>query len=331
MLAKVVVSALCLLTSLAAAEKSRNELLKEADLLARESCLRIAPLYDLEDGVDLKEITEKVLFSSETTENVKRLIAASGRRFFLFNYPSDGLLIKGVISWVPNPSGKNLLVFLRGGNRLFGVMNPATLYSCMRDYTVIATAYRGGVSEGTDEFGGSDVNDVEHLMDYLPVLESRLNLHFSPKNVFMLGGSRGGMEMFLALGRSRTLQHRIDKAASLSGVLDMRYHIVDREDMRQMFINDFGLVPGVNEEEWINLRNPILTAAKMRKNLPLLILQGTDDLRVSLQEGYHMIEKLKANGNPVTYIEVPGGNHCLKNQLNTIDLIADWFESESLQ
>jgi dipeptidyl aminopeptidase/acylaminoacyl peptidase len=69
----------------------------------------------------------------------------------------------------------------------------------------------------------------------------------------------------------------------------------------------------------------------MRKNLPLLILQGTDDLRVSLQEGYHMIEKLKANGNPVTYIEVPGGNHCLKNQLNTIDLIADWFESESLQ
>lgn len=326
MFTRVTILAVCLLGCSFATEKSRIELLNEESRIVEERSLKIATLYALEDGVDFKEITHEVLSSNLTEESIKQLAAATGRRFFLFNYPSDRLKVKGVISFVLNPTGRNLLVFLRGGNRTFGLRNPADRFTCMRDYTVIATTYRGAVSEGADEFGGQDVNDVKHLIDYLPVLEQRLNLQFSPKNVFMLGRSRGGMELFLALGRFPALQHRITKIVSLSGCLDMRECISDRDDMRQMFIEDFGLIPGVNEEEWISLRDPLLTVPKIRKDLPILILQGTEDIRVGLKEGYKMIEKLKENGNSFSYVEVPGGDHCLDNQPNTIDLIADWFE-----
>lgn len=315
------------LFTFAAAEKTRDEILREQSQAQLEQCQRFADLfYHLEEGEELKEITEDILNSSETKDSIKQKILSSGRRFFLFKYPSDGLQVKGTISFTPNHSQNPLLIFLRGGNRIFGLMHPATRHTCVRDYTVMATTYRGGVSEGRDEFGGSEVNDVNNLLHYFPTLQAKLGIAFTPNKIFMLGGSRGGMEMFLALGRTPQLQNQIDKAASLSGLLDMHECIYYREDMKNMFIEDFGLIPHVNEEEWIKQRNPLEAVPKIRNDLPFLILQGTNDIRVSLQEGYNMVKKLQENGNPVTYLEFPGGDHCLNNQPNLMDLIADWFE-----
>jgi dipeptidyl aminopeptidase/acylaminoacyl peptidase len=311
--------------SLFAQEKS--EILAEEGKALHAQCLRIATqFYVLEEGVDLKEITQIVLNSNETKENIKQKVIATGRRFFLFVYPSDGFQVKGYISFVPNPEENNLLVLLRGGNRIFGLMPPASAYSCVRNYTVIATAYRGGVSQGVDQFGGDEVNDVQNLMLFFPTLSEKLGISFRPKNVFMLGASRGGMEMFLALGRSPCLQQQISKAASLSGMLDIRECMLHRADMRNMFMRDFGLVPEENEDKWVALRDPLNAASHIRKDLPILILQGAKDLRVSLNEGYHMLAKLRENGNFVDYIEVPEGDHCLANQSNRMELIADWFE-----
>lgn len=320
---------LLVFTRLSAEEKTREEILKEESQNLLEKSLRIAAqFYSLEEGEELKEITDSILQSSETKESIKQLILTTGRRFFLFTYPSDGFQVKGYISFVPNSSENPLLIFLRGGNRMFGLMHPATDFTCSKNYTILATAYRGGVSEGIDEFGGNDVNDVHNLLNYFPVLQEKLRIQFTPKKTLILGGSRGGMEMFLALARSPSLQHQITKAASLSGLLDIRECIAYREDMRRMFIRDFGLVPGKNEDEWIAERDPLTHTSSLRKDLPILILQGTDDLRVSLNEGYHMVKALKDNGNPVTYLEIPGGDHCLANQPNRMDIIANWFEND---
>ncbi len=306
---------------------ANQEILKKEGEAILEKCLKIAAeFYHLEEGDELREITSEILNSHETQDSIKELIRKTDRRFFLFKYPSDGFKVYGYISFVPDPSGNPLLLFLRGGNRIFGLMHPATELSCLRNYTVIATTYRGGVSEGVDEFGGAEVSDVNHLFRYMPTLEEKLNFSFDPENVFMLGGSRGGMEMFLALSRSPDLQYQINKAASLSGILDINEYICSREGQKQMFIRDFGLVPLENEEEWVKLRNPIDAVPLIRKDLPFLILQGTNDLRVSLDQGRHMALKLKENGNPVTYLEIPGGDHCLRNFPERMNLIADWFE-----
>ncbi len=322
-----IILALFSFDALGAKEKSREELLEEESKAILEDGLRIAAqFYTLEEGEEIKEITQTILESADTKARIKKRIKASGRRFFLFKYPSDGFQVKGYLSFVPHPSGNPLLIFLRGGNREFGLNNPATDITCVRNYTVIATAYRGGVSEGTDQFGGDEVNDVHNLMEYFPILAQKMELQFQPKKTFILGGSRGGMEMFLALGRSPSLQHQVTKAASLSGLLDMRECMLYRADVRKMFIEDFGLIPEENEEDWIALRDPMNVVPKLRKDLPLLIIHGTDDLRVSRNEGYNMVEKLQENGHCVDYLEVPGGDHCLGNQPDRMDLIADWFE-----
>jgi len=300
--------------------------LEEETKSITERSQRIADqFYSLDEGENLKELTDSILESSETKASLKELIRATGRRFFLFTYPSDGFLVKGTLSFLPDSEENPLLIFLRGGNKVFGLMHPASDFSCLKNYTVIATTYRDGVSEGTDEFGGADVNDVQHMMEYFPILQEKIGTAFKPKKTYILGRSRGGMEMFLALNKSVSLQAQVTKAVSLSGLLDLQECILSREDMKKMFSEEFGLVPG-QEEEWMACRNPLTNVFNLRNDLPVLIFQGTEDLRASLIGGQRMVSILESRGNPVTYLEVPGGDHCLTNQPDLMDLIANWLE-----
>ena len=291
-----------------------------------ERSKQVATLYELPEGTDLLEITDKVLKHSLTLDSQKELIISTGRRIFLFIYPSDELKIKGVISFLPQPEFNPLLVVLRGGNKEFAVLHPSSKLLTPSNYTTITTTYRDGFSEGSDEFGGADVNDVKNLMNYIPILESQLSEKFSEQKKYILGTSRGGMQMFLSLARFPELQTYFSKAISLSGLLDMEEAIESRRDMKEMFIEAFGLIEGVNEEDWISYRNPILAAEKIDPNLPIYIIQGTDDNRVSLNEGYHMVEKLQLLGNHVEYLEVEGGTHCLGNREDYMDIILDFVE-----
>jgi dipeptidyl aminopeptidase/acylaminoacyl peptidase len=86
------------------------------------------------------------------------------------------------------------------------------------------------------------------------------------------------------------------------------------------------LIPGQNEEEWLNLRDPLNQVSHIRKDLPILIIQGTEDNHVPLNEGYHMVEKLQSSGNAVEYLEIPARDHFLSNQANAMAIISDWFE-----
>jgi len=308
--------------------KSRDDLLRDEGQAIYEKCVRIAAqFYTLGTGEELKEITQAILDSPDTKEPIKQAIASTGRRFFLFHYPSDGYQVKGTISFVPNGEKHNLLILLRGGTGVFGLMHPATDFTCTRDYTVIATAYRGGVSEGIDEFGGDEVSDVPNLLSFFPTLGEKLGVDFQPKNTYLLGGSRGGMEMFLALARFPKLQQQITKAASLSGLLDLEECMLYREGMKNMFVREFGLILDKNKEEWVHRRNPIDTAAHLRKDLPFLIVQGSDDLRVHVNEGRNMVRALQSQGNQIDYWEIEGADHCLSNQSNRMERIAEWFEA----
>ena len=306
-----------------AGEPSREELLKKDWEQVVERSKQIKPFYDLPEGVDIQDVTDKLLDSPHVAQLCKDAIHSTGRRIFVFVYPSDGLKIKGYISFVPTLENQPIIFVLRGGNREFSLPNPGSDIACLRNYTILSTTYRGGISEGRDEYGGQDVNDVKNLVDFLPEIEKKLNIPLSNQKMFMVGGSRGGLQMFLALGRFPELQNRVSKIVSLSGMLDIRYALQDRQDMKQMFIDDFGLIENVNEAEWLDLRDPLLAARHLRPDLPILIIQGTADIRVPLEEGYHMIQALEANGNSVTYWEVDGADHCLSNRSDRWEMIAD--------
>jgi dipeptidyl aminopeptidase/acylaminoacyl peptidase len=303
-------------------EEKRKEEEKKLEKLSEE----MAKFYDLPAGVDFKDITEEVLQSPHTKDVEKEAIRRSDRHIAVFTYPSDGLKIKGLISYLPNPQKHPLIVLIRGGTGTYGVINPGSDLACFDQHTVISTMYRGGVSEGKDEYGGDDVNDVKNLIDLIPTLEKKLSIDLQNEKMIFLGRSRGGMQLFLTLARFPELQNRISKVISLSGLLDMRVAIADRRDIEEMFTEEFGFKKEVNGEEWINKRDPLLTVDAIQSDLPILIIQGTDDNFTGLQNGIHMVSKLQKAGKNVTYLEVEGGKHCLNNIDNRVELIRNWIE-----
>lgn len=304
-----------------------QENLSQEGKVIMEQSLKIAEMYNLPKGVQFKDITNEVFNHSTTTSSQKARLLHYHRKIFLFQYPSDGFFVKGFISFTPHSIHQPLLIVLRGGNREFGLLNPANDLVSYKDYIVLTTTYRGGVSEGKDEFGGTDVNDVKNLMSFFPKLEERLDISFQPSQVFMLGASRGAMEMFLALSRYPDLQMKIDKIVSLSGILDLRELMQERPDMTEMFKQDFGLTSEENEEDWINTRDPILATSQIRKDLPILILEGTDDERIGTNQGHNLLQKLKETQHQnVTYWELYGGKHSLQNMTDRMNLIVGWLE-----
>ncbi len=291
---------------------------------------KMKQFYELKPNEKWRDITEKVLESPYTAEDSKEAIRYCQRRIVIFQYPSDKLWIKGFISFTPNPIHNPLLILYRWGNENFALMNPGVVYATYGHYTVVSSTLRGGVSQGKDEYGGADVNDMKNLMDYLPTLAKELGIELKPSCIFMLGPSRGGLEMFLTLARFPELQNRVNKVVALSAALDLHRLIENRpNDMKKMFEAQFGLKAGPQGDAWIAKRDPLNTVPYIKKSLPILIIQGTNDNRISLEEGQHMVQKLHHHGNQVDYWEVPKGNHTLINTPHIMHDIVHWLESNS--
>lgn len=284
-----------------------------------------AKFYELPEDTDILDVTDVILNSEFVSEKEKEYIRSFERRIFVFTYLSDGLKVKGFISFAPDAQERPLVVFLRGGSQDFGIIHPGTSLLGSQQYTVIATLYRGGISEGEDEFGGQDVNDVKNLIDFISQLEEKLNVPFQNERMYLLARSRGSMQMFLTLARFPELQTCFTKAVSLSGLLDLHEWIASRPDIEEMLIKDFGLTEE-NQEDWVALRDPLLTADKIRLDLPILIIQGTRDNRVGIEGGRHMVSRLQEQGNQVTYWEIADETHDLENIEKCYEMIQEWLE-----
>lgn len=298
-------------------EKENKEIRKRGQETAR--------LYVLAPNETLKDITQKLYKNPNTSDAVKESIQSGKRKFYIFSYKSDGLTIKGYLS-LPQDTSQPLplMILLRGGSGIFGLPHPREL-SIQPGYALISTTYRGGVSEGEDEYGGEDVNDVKNLIEYLPQLAKQLNITFHRENKYMIGVSRGGMQLFLALGRFPELQQKIKKVASISGLLDLSLAIEDREDYKAFLTETFGYTADEKGKAWVAQRQPLNYVSKLSKTLPILIAQGTEDTRVCLKEGYNFLEALHAHGHEVTYVEIEGGDHVLVNSPDFTPILMEWL------
>lgn len=274
-------------------------------------------LYYLQPGEEIRDITDKLLASTDTHPKVKSQIQSSNRKFYLFNYPSGGIKVKGYISFTPNSVNKPLLIVLRGGMDLMGIMNPASDFSTHGDYSVLATAYRGTIFEGTDEFGGADVLDVKTLIDFFPKVQETLGIDLRPSKTFMLGGSRGAMQMILALTRYPELQNKVDKIVALSGLFNLPKWFEKANPYFDKYKDPTGKYPN----------NPIKVVTQIRKDLPFLIIQGTKDTVVPLNQGKEMLNLLKRSQHAVDYFERTEGTHTLSNfPFIRMGYITAWLE-----
>jgi dipeptidyl aminopeptidase/acylaminoacyl peptidase len=239
-------------------------------------------------------------------------------------YMSDGLRIQGYLAVPDGPGPFPCVIVNRGGNPNLGVWTDESAWKSLSrfaawGYVAVASQYRGaGGSEGKDEYGAGDVDDVLNL---LPVLHKVSGADMS--RIGMFGASRGGMMTYLALTRT----DKIRAAVVLSGMSDLKESMNARPEMERVFHN---LIPDFerNKDAAIKQRSAIAWPDKLPANVPLMLIHGTADWRVSPVQAFDMARALMDAKHPVRFVMFEGGSHGVPEFAAERDeLMHEWLDA----
>jgi len=243
---------------------------------------------------------------------------------FWITYLSEGLKIKGLLVKPRKKGNYPCIIYNRGGNRELGALliaNGAITLGqiAKKGYVVIASQYRGnGGSEGKEEFGGKDVNDVIILTEVLEEVESA-----NTEKIGMYGWSRGGMMTYISLTKTDKI-----KAAVVGGAIsDSFATIEDRPEMETGVYAE--LIPNyeINKEFELEKRSAIKWAEKFPKDVPLLMLHGNSDWRVKPEQSLRLALEFDKERIPYRLIIFEGGNHgIIEHRKEVNEQVINWFD-----
>ena len=248
-----------------------------------------------------------------------------------FDYPVDGLTVRGFYLAPRNiaPTQKlPVVIYNRGGNADSGAI-PAHYrlhtFSPLLDkgFIVVGSQYRGarlGKDAHPDrlsvEFGGKDVADVLAL---LPIIDQLPQAN--PQTVGVWGASRGAMMAFLAAKQT----DRFAALVAQSGPYDITAELAVRPEMEAVLKT---WIPDYENHKTTELRkrSAVYWAKELPKDLPILLLHGARDQRVSTASSLRMAEKLQTLERPYRLVIYEKGGHSLREHEKEVRKeIANWF------
>ena len=213
------------------------------------------------------------------------------------------------------------IVYNRGGTRDFGMIKLGHLFGTMAEiaswgYIVIASQYSGNDGgTGNDEFGGNDIQDIEHLY---PILAQYHKADTS--RIGMYGGSRGGMMTYQMLTKVSWIKAAVVRAG-LSNIFRN-----ERERGRR-FKNLHTSIFGSSKEERIR-RSALYWPEKFPKNVPLLLMHGSADWRVSPLDSIDLSKKLLEQKVPHKLVLFEGADHGITEfHEEVLHLTKNWFDT----
>ena len=239
-------------------------------------------------------------------------------------YEVGGVNVTGVYIHPANvtPGKHPLLIFNRGGSGDYGMLVLPVILRygvpfAEADYLVFGSNYRGNDGgSGADEFGGADVDDVLALIEL-----GKQQPGWDGKNIFMLGGSRGGMMTYLSIKAGAEL----NAAATFGGIADLASKDGDWPALAARFharIPD----PKPPLEAMIEQRSAVRWPQALHR-VPLLVMHGEADSTVQPSHSVNLDAAL-ANHPDHKLVLYPGGNHSLSTHMK--EMIAEslgWFEA----
>lgn len=289
-----VLTALLLLISLAACQSAKTEPTADPKAADNSGIFRFED-YKSNEVFDIEKVDMSDGLAQKCTS-------------YRFTYMSDGLKIKAYISipvsafYVQKPV--KCLLYNHGGNRNYGKLeddDTANLCAAIGNRIVVATQYRGvGESQGYDQFGGDDLNDVIKLID---LCEN----HFSfvdMDDFCVAGASRGGMMTYMAARQDS----RIKRIIAMSAVSDLFQSYEIRVDMQDVMLETIGSTPQEDPKAY-EKRSAICWADEIK--VPVLIIHSKLDELVSYSQAEAMYEKLKDSTDCtfITYEDDVHGSH----------------------
>lgn len=244
-----------------------------------------------------------------------------------FQYKVDEHFVHGFVIQ-PKVTTKKLpvIIYNRGGNGNYGAMVFGAMMSRLfplaeEGFVVVGSQYRGTFTPEhltLDEFGGSDVNDVVELANMIEHVK-----HADAERIGMFGGSRGGMQTYLAVKRLPQI-----KAIAISaGVTDLARGLTIRPEMERVYENR---IPNFkeNKEKELAKRSVINWVDTLSKHVPILLIHGEEDKRVSVTQSIVFAQALEQHKIPHKLIVYKDEGHVLrKNKQNLHDEVVDWFST----
>ena len=235
-------------------------------------------------------------------------------------YYSRGLLIAGYVVEPKNKKGKlPCIIWNRGGSRDFSSIKVGTCYAdiatlARQGYVVFASQYSGGPgSEDIDDWGDKNIEDVLVLRK---IIKEWTNTDYN--RIGMFGWSRGGMMTYRAL----SLVKWIKAAVIIAGPTDEVNAPKFRKGWREHQISLYGK----SKKEQIK-RSAFYWPEKIYKKTPILIIHGSADWRVNVQDSIKMTAKLQEYKVPIRLVIFEGADHGLTEfKKETDEQVFNWFE-----
>ncbi|WP_296149627.1 prolyl oligopeptidase family serine peptidase [uncultured Flavobacterium sp.] len=238
---------------------------------------------------------------------------------------ADNLNIKGFLI-TPKDTSRTypVIIYNRGGNGSFGMVSESLIVRFLsriasHGFIVIGSQLRGSEgSEGVDEFGGREIEDVLSLFPIIGNLKSA-----DTAKIGQIGWSRGGITNFQLLKKSSKLRTTVNIAGP-SDILKTK-----RKIMFEVYRNR---VPNyaIDSIRYANKVSPLFQIDSIRnKSASFLYIHGNSDTSVDIENSRELhAETLKRNLKSELII-FPGGEHGLREQYDAlIDKIVSWLRSE---
>ncbi|MBQ4803112.1 S9 family peptidase [Aquimarina sp. MMG015] len=267
------------------------------------------------------QLYPKVFTDSSKTKFKDRFRYSENVDMFEITYLSDGLKIQSFASVPKGDKKYPVIIYNRGGNRDFGNLN--VLWASIRfsklaseGYIVIGCNYRGsGKSEGMEEFGGNDINDVLNLSKVIKELPKA-----DTTRIGMYGWSRGGMMTYIALTKMNNIK------AAVTGGAKSDLRTIDRPNMEKGVYAE--LIPNYHQNKQAELekRSAIVWADKFSTKVPILLLHGNADWRVKSTNSLKLALEFEKYRIPYRLKIYEGADHGISQFKEERDQdIIDWF------
>ncbi len=235
-------------------------------------------------------------------------------------YKSDSLKVKGFLAY-PKIINRKLpcVIWCRGGFGNAGILDNFYAKGILGQlaswgYVVFETQYRGNEgAEGTDEFGGKDLNDILNLIPLANEIE------FANQEIWGIEGwSRGGMMTYLTLVKN----HNFKAAISTGGISNVECTMDESNFMKRLIKSNQNLV----DENFCKSRTIFNHLENFSRNTPIFLIHGLKDERVPPHHSLDLSSELIKLYIEHRLVIMENGDHFLRNHKKEVDeLRKNWF------